>query len=777
MKTIFTFCVIVICCFNINGQTTLFNTGSTWKYNDLGLNLGTNWILPSYNDASWQSGQSELGYGDGDEQTVVSYGSNSSNKHTTTYFRKTFFVSNPTQYQEIIGSIRRDDGAVVYVNGTEVFRSNMPNGSISYSTFAPSTISFGGEDSYENFAFSPGLLINGNNTIAVEIHQDEPSSSDISFNMSMLGSTNPQVIQVSREPYLNTGTSNSIVIRWQTDVPTDSKVNYGTSLASMSSSVSVYPYSTEHEVKITGLNPNTKYYYTIGSTSIVLSGASLDQYFKTSPVIGESGTYRFWTIGDAGMSNANQEAVRDGFYIYNQNKHIDGWLLLGDNAYGNGLNDGNQANYQTAYFDNMYSPIISNTVCWPALGNHDYNNHIPFSPSPAYFDIFHLPTNAEAGGVPSGTEKYYSYNYGNVHFIVLDSYDEDRSQNSPMATWLLNDLQANSLDWVIAYWHHPPYTKGSHDSDNSNLLDGECVDMRENFLPILEEYGVDLVLNGHSHSYERSFLIDSHYGSSGTLTQTMILDEGSGGNEGDCPYRKNTTYSKSHKGTVYSVVGCSGKLSSISSSWPHPIMSSYDYQTLGSMVFTVNENKLEADFINTLGEVMDHFSIVKNAGISDTLTTCPNESLTLTPSFPGVANWFPTNISSDSLVITPSFSTMYIASDSLNCIKDRFFIEVLAVSDCFNSTEELKEDGSSAIASILWNPNEFDLSLFYSGFNSNTIQIEVYTMLGQKLYEKEFENGFQQNNTVNFQTNVTLKGPLLIKISDQKSTIILKQIR
>ena len=75
-----------------------------------------------------------------------------------------------------------------------------------------------------------------------------------------------------------------------------------------------------------------------------------------------------------------------------------------------------------------------------------------------------------------------------------------------MMTWLEADLQNNDKLWVIAFWHHPPYSKGSHDSDT----EGKLIDMREIVLPLVEQYGADLVLSGHSHSYERSYLIDGH---------------------------------------------------------------------------------------------------------------------------------------------------------------------------------------------------------------------------------------------------------------------------
>src|SRR4029450_1136767 len=111
-----------------------------------------------------------------------------------------------------------------------------------------------------------------------------------------------------------------------------------------------------------------------------------------------------------------------------------------------------------------------------------------------YYDIFTLPRNAEAGGVASGTEAYYSFDYGNIHFICLDSFDTPRSATGAMAQWLQRDLADTTQDGIIAFWHHPPYSKGSHDSDTQTPL----IEMRQNFLPILEAGGVDLVLSGHS---------------------------------------------------------------------------------------------------------------------------------------------------------------------------------------------------------------------------------------------------------------------------------------
>ena len=105
---------------------------------------------------------------------------------------------------------------------------------------------------------------------------------------------------------------------------------------------------------------------------------------------------------------------------------------------------------------------------------------------------------------------------------------DDAPSDSPARAALRADLAATTQDWVIAYFHHPPYTKGSHDSDNPSDSGGRMRDMRENILPILDSTGVDLVMTGHSHSYERSFLLNGHYGLSTTLADSMVIDSGDG---------------------------------------------------------------------------------------------------------------------------------------------------------------------------------------------------------------------------------------------------------
>ena len=548
-------------------------------------------------------------------------------------------------------------------------------------------------------------------------------------------------VTVSRGPYLQQATPASIIIKWKTNTANNTKVNYGISQSNLNMSVTNTVSVTDHEIKITGLLPYTKYYYTVGSTTATLVATAADVFFRTAPNYGQKGEYRFWVIGDAGTGGNDQRDARTAFLNYNGTKNIDGWIWLGDNAYDGGFDSEYQAN---VFSNNTYENQLKNTVVWPAVGNHDYNNHIPFSPSPAYFDIFTLPANGECGGLASGTEKYYSYNYGNIHFVVLDSYDVSRSATGAMATWLQNDLNANTQQWTIVYCHHPPYTKGSHNSDNSNFLDGELVEMRQNIIPILEAKGVDLVLNGHSHVYERSYLLDGHYGYSNSLTPAMKKDNTSGSYPTSCSYHKQTQATSSHKGTVYVVCGCSGKNdSSPSSGWPHPAMYKYTNTVYGSLAVDVKDNKLEGKFITSTGTIFDSFTIVKNAGGSKTYTVCPNEAITLKSTFPDKVNWFPASQQADSITISTPVSTVVYATDLAGCIKDTFNISVILNSSCVTGVNEN-------------NSNLFSVYPTYLQANNNNITIEsiyqvssgikLIDIQGKELLNKQVDIETGKNN-------------------------------
>jgi hypothetical protein len=163
---------------------TLIPAGAQWRYLDDGSDQGSAWYANSFDDTAWAAGAAELGYGDG-QTTTVSYGPDSSQKYTTTYFRHTFPVSDSSELLSLTLNLLRDDGAIVYLNGTEVVRDNLPATGVDYTTLTLTSVNGDAESTFYSFAIPVTLLQNGDNVLAVEIHQTNLTTSDLSFNLEL----------------------------------------------------------------------------------------------------------------------------------------------------------------------------------------------------------------------------------------------------------------------------------------------------------------------------------------------------------------------------------------------------------------------------------------------------------------------------------------------------------------------------------------------------------------------------------------------------------------
>ncbi len=743
-------------------DVTTIPRGATWKYFDQGTDLGTTWKDSAFDDSTWASGPAELGYADAPVTTLREGpdGLTSVTKFITYYFRKTFTVTDASQVLALAINLLRDDGAVVYLNGVEVARSNMPAGVIDYLTNSSTTISGTDETTYLPFTLPASALVTGSNVIAVELHQRDNASSDLSFDMDLIttlaggnalplvsitspannasflpGNSIPIVASatdsdgtitkveffngatklgedltspyeftlanatagtytltsratddfgstatsaavtatvtlgpsgtLARGPYLNMPNHNSIVVRWRSSQSVVGRVRYGTTSTNLDQFTDEATAQTNHVVRLTGLTPHTRYYYSVGSATDALTPeaadttsvrtaaytipapTAADYTFRTSPTPGTATNTRIWVVGDCGRGSATQASGRDAYYNWMGSRVPDLNLQLGDNAY----NSGTDSEYQTGYFA-MYPTIFRKMPQWSTLGNHDANNTTPSGGGPysyPYFDMFTFPTAGEAGGVASGTEHYYSFDYGNIHFICLDSNSSTRTvdnpattgvnEDGPMATWLRQDLASTTRTWIIAFFHHPPYSKGSHDSDTEAAM----VQMRTNFNPILETGGVDLVLCGHSHNYERSVLLDGNYGTTGTITAAMKKNAGNGSTTGfttsasgvirnaangftatatvagtviapNGAYMKPLTGPRDHFGAVYNTAGMSGLADA--GAINHSAMY-ISYNQVGTVNLDINGNTLVATFIQSNGSAPDNYTIVKQ-GAADT---------------------------------------------------------------------------------------------------------------------------------------------------------------
>ena len=409
--------------------------------------------------------------------------------------------------------------------------------------------------------------------------------------------------KIIRGPYLQSVTPTGIIIRWRTDLPTDSRLVYGTSLDNLNGLIENKKGTTEHVIQLSDLEPDTKYFYRAGNSAQLFSDADSTHYFITSPANFNNKKIRIWATGDFGTGDSLARSVKNAYLKYKGNQHTDVWLMLGDIAYTRGTDK----QYQEALFDNMYDELLPNTVAWPTPGNHDCRSADSESNHGPYYDIFSLPVQGDAGGVPSGTEAYYSFNYGTVHFISLDTEDTPMESDSKMIHWLQKDLEANKLKWTIVFFHHPPYTHGTHNSDMHWDSGGRMFKIRENILPLLDTYGVDLVLSGHSHVYERSYLIANHYGQTKSFRGKSMVKNTNG------KKRKHpTSYMKTEgsPGAVYVVCGVSGSRPS-AGKFEHPAMAFSTDRFRGSVSIEIEDNRLNAVFLDNQGVVRDWFRIEK----------------------------------------------------------------------------------------------------------------------------------------------------------------------
>jgi Calcineurin-like phosphoesterase len=440
----------------------------------------------------------------------------------------------------------------------------------------------------------------------------------------------------ARAPYLQLATPHSIWVVWRTDGLKPLEIRYGLDVRRLDSKVpaqrivvrvslgtnahtanlklqvlrqpryarlprlhSAPAGLVQYEAMVSGLRPNTRYYYGIFEGDARLTPEDRSYSFVTHPMPGQAKSTRFWVVGDSGVGREPQTSVHRTMVdlTTRQGRPLDFFVHVGDMAYPKGRD----VEFQTRFFD-MYEPTLRQTVCWPAMGNHEGITSRGTNGVGPYYDAYVLPTRGEAGGVPSGTEAYYAFDYGRIHFVCLDSHDLDRKPTGAMARWLKADLERARSDWLIAFWHHPPYTKGSHDSDKEKQL----LEMRTHIMPILESAGVDLVLTGHSHIYERSMLMDGAYATP-TVAENVILDDGDGDPRGDGAYRKSAGLNP-NQGEIQIVAGHGG--ARLGRKGTMPVMKRVVVEH-GSVLIDVEGITLTGIMRNKDGVERDRFSLVK----------------------------------------------------------------------------------------------------------------------------------------------------------------------
>jgi hypothetical protein len=302
-----------------------------------------------------------------------------------------------------------------------------------------------------------------------------------------------------RQPYLQQVTSSSAVIVWATRTAGRAEVRYqapAQSPRTVSATSTLFAPSRtgmsasyyQHVARLTTLSPLTEYTY-----DVLLDGTdltSITDRFRTAPQEG-TGAVRFIAFGDSGIGSSGQRQLAGRMLA----ETFDLVLHGGDVTYGSASTWGG-GTHQTLHdwFFEIYKDWLRRRPVFPAIGNHDDQTSFGLP----YRDVFVLPENGVTSGYSDHAERFYSFDYGPVHFVALDTERafQDPLRRQAQITWLQNDLAATAQPWRVAFFHRSPHSNGvEHGSDLA---------VRQAFGPLFERYGVQLVISAHDHDFERS---------------------------------------------------------------------------------------------------------------------------------------------------------------------------------------------------------------------------------------------------------------------------------
>lgn len=485
--------------------------------------------------------------------------------------------------------------------------------------------------------------------------------------------------KVTRGPYLQMAGPTTMTVRFRTDAPVNAEVSIGADAKTFTRTKKTGNSSTEHTILLDSLTASKTYYYRIKTGSTTLGDSTY--FFKTAPAVGSSEKFRFWSLGDM-FPGVTQERVYEAFLKHIGTNYTNFLMTVGDNTYNGGSDGGFQSNFFDVYQKGTFmrqSPIFM------GIGNHDYGGypHVQDNPDMGYYQIFNLPSKGELGGVPSGSEAYYSFDYANVHFISLDSFARGRDgklltdAGSEQMAWLIKDLENTKQRWKIVYFHHAPYTRGTYDSDVwENLKQPRLV-----VTPVLEKYGVDLVLTGHSHVYERSKPIKGYTGLVADFNPAIHFTQTSSGKynatANSCPYMFTTN--QTSNGVIYVVNGVGGATGAMRSNGPHPVMETSQPGIGGSMIFDIEGGRLDAKFLTENGTITDQFTIFKDLNLAAPAPVTVNYqgAISLTAPWTGEYVW---NTGEKTRVIqkNPIETQKFTVKDPQNCLQTEYQVNVMA---------------------------------------------------------------------------------------------------
>lgn len=508
-------------------------TGSVWKYNDNGTDPGEGWRTLEFDDSSWESGPAQLGYGDNDEATVLSFGGNSSSKYPAYFFRHVFRVSDAEQVKNLAVRLLRDDGAVLYLNGQELLRDNMPAGEITHQTWASGTVDGANERTFFEYTLPATALVTGDNVLAVSIHQDRPSSSDISFDMELKLVPKPhQDAPVFNDDVVSTidAIINNVYVGTLADLVTDANgdpifftkisgpdwliINEDGTLSGTPGASNIG--LNEFVVEVTDNNDGT----TRAVLQITVAEAP---ELARAPLPLLENSLRFGIIPDTqgstnGVPTAEARAVTEQLLLQKPEFAIH----VGDVTDSN--HSGNSKMVELNYFNQLMTDPLQEAgiLIYPVRGNHDANVHtltsdnIPvwqaafpylFTGSTALID----PTDVPGGSVASPNANNYSFVFNptpDTYIIGLDMWQG--GTNSNYSDWVaakMAEIRAQNPDaHIFGYSHSGLYASANHPAMT------QYIGSPSDFIAAGHANQIDGWFSGHNHIYDRSMAVDTANG-------------------------------------------------------------------------------------------------------------------------------------------------------------------------------------------------------------------------------------------------------------------------
>ena len=462
-------------------EGTLVRVGDSWKYFK-GTNapsaLRTAWQQITFDDSTWLTGVGGFSIGQQYDENTLLF--DMPTRYLSAFFRKKFTVNELQGMKWLTLRIDYDDGFLAYLNGTEVARRGFASGAdVSFDTPAASLGRTWGEEI--NLTAFTNLLVTGENVLAIELHNSSLGNSTAVLVTEL-------VANFTRGPFVQNVSSNHAQVIWRTPAPADTKLEFGTSSALGNALIDSNRVTT-HVVTLTNLPPDSVIFYRATSVEGTQAVAGAIESFKT---LKTRGAVSFMVFADSGTGSLGQFQIADVI----RRAAPDLVLHVGDVMY---------YSFNVLAADmkclSIYQPHKKSTPYFFAFGNHDlYSGDSPF------LETFYLPTNSL-----TGTEHFYSFDHGDVHFSALfvpvralDALFPNYylGDDTLQFRWLTNDLARTSKPWKILFFHCPLNTCGPHryDSDQGVF---DRLELQRLLLPVARQYGVQLVLNGHDHTFQR----------------------------------------------------------------------------------------------------------------------------------------------------------------------------------------------------------------------------------------------------------------------------------